>query len=91
MIDRSLKLLRSIWQFAPEKQKDLAQMVALGAPRVSQLCSKLRRKKLIEPAPSLKLTREGLETLLTHFPDLESKILKQGKLFDKKEEEEGVL
>lgn len=81
VIDRSLKLLRAIWESAPEKQKDLAQLVGLGAPRVSQLCSKLRWRKLIEPAPSLKLTIEGKETLLQHFPELEARMLKQGHLF----------
>ena len=82
-LDRSIKLLRSIWQYRPEKQKDLTQITGLGAPRISQLCTKLRRRKLIEPTPSILLTTAGLEALLNHFPELEKEILKQGKLFER--------
>ncbi|MEL7453200.1 MAG: AAA family ATPase [Pseudomonadota bacterium] len=80
-IDRTIKLLRVIWETSPETQKDLAKAIGRSDGRISQLCKKLRKNGLIEASPSLKLTTEGRDELLGHFPELEQKMLQQGELY----------
>jgi DNA-binding MarR family transcriptional regulator len=79
-IDPSLEFLRLIWERKPAMQKELAKEKGLTDGRISQLCGKLRRKKLLEPSPSLQITPEGKEALIAVFPELEAVMLSQGEL-----------
>jgi hypothetical protein len=83
-IDRSIKMLRVIWETSPDTQKNLAEAQGLSGGRISQLCKKLRKNGFIEASPSLKLTTEGRDELLAHFPELEQQMLQQGELYSKR-------
>lgn len=80
-IDRSIRMLKTIWETSPDTQKDLAEAQGLSGGRISQVCKKLRKNGFIEASPSLKLTTEGRDELLAHFPELERKMLQQGEMY----------
>jgi len=48
-IDPTIELLRLIWEARPDTQADLAKLKGVTAGRISQLCGKLRRRKLLSP------------------------------------------
>jgi len=74
-------MLKTIWETSPDTQKDLAEAQGLSGGRISQVCKKLRKNGFIEASPSLKLTTEGRDELLAHFPELEQKMLQQGEMY----------
>lgn len=47
-IDPTIELIRLIWELKPATQADIAKYKGVTAGRISQLCSKLRRKKFFE-------------------------------------------
>jgi hypothetical protein len=79
-IDPTVELLRLIWESKPETQAELAKLKGVSSSRISQLCSKLRRKNLVAATPSLDVTPEGKEALIAAYPELEALMLKQGDL-----------
>jgi hypothetical protein len=80
VIDRSIKLLKAIWLTKPSTQKELAMSEHISDGRVSQLCTKLRKKGYLHPDQPPRLTPEGKEAVLKVFPELEAQMLQQGEL-----------
>jgi hypothetical protein len=80
VIDRSIKLLKTIWLAKPATQKELAMGEHITEGRASQLCSKLRKRGYLHPDQPPRLTPEGKEAVLKIFPELEAQMLQQGEL-----------
>lgn len=79
-VDPAVELLKIIWETKPENQRALAGLRGVTPGRVSQLCSKLRKRGWVEPSPSLSITNEGKEAIIAAFPEAEAKMLVQGEL-----------
>ena len=79
-IDPTIELLRLIWELKPSTQSDIAKYKGVTPGWISQLCAKLRRRKLLSPTPSLELESEGKEALIAAYPELEAQMLVQGEL-----------
>lgn len=79
-VDQAIELLKIIWETKPASQKEFAANLGKSTGRISQICGKLRRRKLLDVSPSLAVTLEGKEALIAVFPELEAVMLKQGEL-----------